>query len=344
MGVNIFDLVPKRIIELEALKNKTIAIDAHLVMYQFLSTIRQADGTPLKDSHGNITSHLQGLFSRNLNLMQKQIKLCYVFDGKPPELKLKEIERRRSIKHQAEIKYKEAAKKRDIEEMKKYAQRTSRLTEDMIEEAKELLDALGIPIIQAPSEGEAQASYVVKKGDAYAVGTQDADALMFGAAKIVKNLTISERKKMPGKLSYMKILPELITLSDTLEANKLTQDQLIALCILVGTDYNPGGIKGIGPQKALKLVHEHKNDFEKLFSSAKWGDYFDFSWGDVFTIIKEMPVTDKYDLKFKKLDENKVTKLLCDGHDFSLQRISDSLKKLNTEEKQQAGLDKWFSQ
>ena len=147
---------------------------------------------------------------------------------------------------------------------------------------------------------------------------------------------------MPGKLSYVKVYPELITLADVLEANKLTQDQLIILCILVGTDYNPGGIKGIGPQKALKLVHEYKKDFDKLFSYAKWADYFDFSWEDVFKIIKEMPASDKYDLKFQGVDENKTIKLLCDEHDFSLQRISDSIKKLNTEEKQQTGLGKWF--
>lgn len=342
MGVNIFDLVPKHTIELEEFKHKIIAIDAHLVMYQFLSTIRQPDGTLLKDSRGNVTSHLQGIFSRSLNLMQKQIKLCYIFDGKPPELKFKEIEKRRALKEKAELLYKEAVKKHDIEEMKKYASRTSRLTEEMINEAKQLIEAMGIPVIQAPSEGEAQASYLVKNGDAYAVGTQDADALMFGAKNIIKNLTISERKKLPGKLSYTKVLPELINLSETLETNKLTQDQLIVLCILVGTDYNQRGIQGIGPKKALKLVHEYKNNFSKLFSHANWNKYFDFSWEEVFKTIKEIPITDKYELKFEAISESKIVNLLCDEHDFSMQRVTDSIKKLSSEVKQQTGLNKWF--
>ena len=158
MGVKIFELVPKKEVELDSLAGKTLAVDSSLFLYQFLSTIRQRDGSLLMDSKGNVTSHLAGLFNRTIKLMQKQIGLVFVFDVKPPELKSAERARRAELKKEAEMKYKIAVEKKDIDEMKKYASRTTRLTRDMILEAKELIEALGLPVVQAPSEGEAQAA------------------------------------------------------------------------------------------------------------------------------------------------------------------------------------------
>ncbi len=344
MGVNISDLLSKKEIEITSLKDKIIAIDAHLFLYQFLSTIRQRDGSLLMDSNGNTTSHLSGLFFRNAKLMQQGLRLAYVFDGKAPELKTREREKRRKLKEEAAIKYEEAKQKEDIDEMKKYASRTTRLTSEMIEEAKKLISAMGLPIIEAPAEGEAQAAHIVKQDKAFAVASQDADSLMFGSPKLIRNLSLVGKKKKTNKLAYETIKPELINLSDTLNSIGLDQDQLIALGMLVGTDFNDGGIKGIGPSKGLKFVKEHKNDLDSLFKTAKWDDYFDYPWTDVFYLFKKMPVTDDYSLDWKEVDRKKVYEILVEEHDFSEERINSVLDKLAEakENQTQKGLGEFF--
>ena len=343
MGVKIFDLLPKKNIELKDLAGKIVLLDASLVMYQFLSTIRQRDGTPLKDSSGNITSHLVGIFSRSTKLMQYGIKIAFVFDGKSPELKKKEQKRRAELKAQATIKYEKAVQEKDVENMAKFAKRTSRLTSEMVVEAKELIEALGLPIIQAPSEAEAQASYMVAKGDGYAVGTQDADSFMFGAAKVIKNLTISGKRRKPGKVAYVTVKPELIELGAALNEMGIDREQLIALGMLIGTDFNIGGIKGIGPKNGLKLVKKFGKDFDALFEEVKWSEFFDTEWTEVYYTIKKMPVTDDYTLEWKDVSKDKLFEILREKHDFSEERILSTVEKLQkNKNKQQHSLNKWF--
>ena len=340
MGVAFKDLIISKEIDLDYLKNKIIILDAYNILYQFLTIIRGIDGTPLMDSKGNITSHLVGLFSRTTNLMQRNIKLVFVFDGKPPKLKQKENEKRNALKLEAEKKYLEAKKREDKEEMKKYASRTSRLSKDMVEESKELISLLGLPIVQAPSEGEAQAAYMVKKNKGFAVGSQDFDSLIHGSTRLVRNLSISGRRKKGKSIAYETIKPELIDLSENLNNLGIVQNQLIALAMIIGTDYNPGGIKGIGPKNALKLVKQHKSDFDSLFKEIKWNSYFDFPWTEVYYLIKKIPTTDKYDLKWNDIENESLYKLLVDKYDFSEQRVKNTLEKLKkeTSKKQQKSL------
>ena len=268
------------------------------------------------------------------------MKLAFCFDGKVPELKNKERERRKELKIEAEKKYKEAAKKKDLVEMKKYASRTTRLTKELIEEAKELLKAFGIPVIDAPSEAEAQASRIVRNKDAFAVASNDADVLMFGAPRFIRNLNLIGKRKKASKLAYETVKPELVELTENLNHLGIDNDQLIALSMLVGTDYNIGGIKGIGPKNALKLVKKYKSDLDSLFKESKWDEHFEFPWTDVFYLIKKIPVTDKYKLEWKNIDKNKIMKILVDKHNFSEERVNKTLSKLTkeTEKKQQKGL------
>src|SRR3989344_1424609 len=123
MGIALKDIATGKEIEIDSLKGKVLAVDSYNLLYQFLTTIRARDGTLLMDSKGNVTSHLVGLFSRTTKLMQCGIKLVFVFDGKPPELKEKERIRRRELKAEAESEYRKAAEKKDLEAMKKYAAR-----------------------------------------------------------------------------------------------------------------------------------------------------------------------------------------------------------------------------
>jgi flap endonuclease-1 len=323
VGVALTNLLKIREISIKDLEGKILVVDGQNMLYQFLTTIRQQDGSLLTDSHGRVTSHLIGLISRLTNFLSKKLKIIFVFDGKVPDLKHKELQRRKGIKINAQKKYEEASQKEDLEEMKKYASRTTRLTKDMVNEAIELLRAMGIPVVQAPSEGEAQAAHMVAKGDAYAIVSQDADSLLFGATRVIRNLNVSGRRKVGA--TYKNISPEMIELSENLNNLGIDRNQLMLLSVLVGTDYNVGGVKGIGPKKALKLVHEFK-EADKIFAEVKWE--FDVSWQEVYDTLRNIPTTDNYKLRWNNFDKEKIKEILVDKHDFSADRINSLFEKL----------------
>lgn len=345
MGVQITELLPKKQIKLEELSQKVVAIDAANHLYQFLTTIRAPDGMFFTDSRGNVTSHLIGLFSRTTHLMKLGIKPIYVFDGEMPKLKKLETRRRAELKEEAAAKFIEAEKEGDAEGMKKYAARSTRLTTEMVEDAKQVILALGLPVVQAPSEGEAQASFIVSKGDAYAISSQDADSLLFGATRLIRNLSIEGRRKQQGALGYEKTEPELILLEEVISSMGITQEQLICLAMLVGTDYNPGGIKGIGPKTALKTVKEHKAP-ANIFAAVDWGKHFSYSWQEVYELFIKPNVTGAYGIKFSTINKAKLTELLCEQHDFSAQRVENQLAELEEQKtaKKQKGLGDFFGQ
>ncbi|MBS3095884.1 flap endonuclease-1 [Candidatus Woesearchaeota archaeon] len=344
MGVAITELLLIREIGLEFLHNKVLVVDAPMWLYQFLSSIRQRDGSLLTDSKGNVTSHLIGLSARISNLLQQGIRLAFVFDGEPPKLKHLTLEKRKEMKMDAEKRFRQAKEKADEELMKKYAARTSRLTEDMIGEAKKLVGAFGLPVIESPSEAEAQASFIVKNNDAFALATNDADAMLFEAPRIIRNLSMAGRKKRKDKLSYDIVSPDLIDLKENLHHLGINQEQLIALAMLIGTDYNSGGIKGIGPKTALKMVKEYKTSFDAMFNEAKWNDFFDFPWQEVFDLIRHMPVNERYELKWKNADEDEIIRLLVGMHNFSEDRVRNQIEGLvkGNKKKSQKGLGEFF--
>lgn len=328
MGVQLTQLLTGHETSTKELAGQRFAVDAYNVLYQFLTTIRMQDGTPLKDSHGNVTSHLNGLFNRTTALMAEGLKLVFVFDGEPPKLKAEESERRRGVRDEAKQRYKEAEQAEDVEAMQKYAGRAATLTSAMVDEAKALLEALGIPTVQAPSEGEAQAAHLCKKGDVDGVISQDADAFLFGATRVVRNLSITRRRKQPGKLSYERVSPLILELEENLRALGIERERLIALAMLVGTDYNKAGIKGIGPKKALKLVQQHEQ-LDDIFKAAGWSEaYPELAWKRVYDTFIEMPATDEYRLVWHLPRKERLHELLVQRHDFSAERIETALERI----------------
>jgi flap endonuclease-1 len=328
MGIAIRELIPAEPITIEALAGRTLAVDGYNILYQFLTTIRGPDGSPLTDSHGDVTSHLTGLFTRTTHLLGRRVRLIFAFDGKVPELKRAELERRRALKEDAASKFAQAKERDDIEGMKKYAGRTSRLTPHMVEQAKELLDALGVPWIDAPSEGEAQAAALVKQGHAWAVVSQDADALLYETPRIVRNLAVTGKRKLPGKMAHVSVEPELVENRRVLEELGVDLEQLRALALLIGTDYNIGGIKGIGPKKGLALVKQFGHNLRALFEHVEWEKHSDIAWQDILALIETMPVADPGTLRFRGPDERKIKAMLVDRHDFSPERVESQLAKL----------------
>ncbi len=325
MGVNFGGLFPTQEISFEQLNGKTIAIDAFNVMFQFLSSIRDRfTGEPLRDSKGNVTSHLAGLFQRTAKLMEYGITPVYVFDGKPPEFKRKTIQAREKIREEAREKWKEALETGDVEAVRKYSQGASQLTTEMIQEAKRLVEAMGISCIQAPSEGEAQAAYFARKGLVWAIGSQDWDSLLFNTPRLIKNLTSSGKRKVPGKERYIEVNPELVDLDSVLSHLGFNLDQLILTAILIGTDYNPGGVKGIGPKKALELVKKERT-LEGVSSQVSWE--FDIKMEEIFDFFKNPPI-EELEITKMNLDEHKLKQILIDDHNFSQDRVESTINKI----------------
>ena len=323
MGVLLTPIIVKQTLSLEALRGRLLAIDGQGELYQFLALIRLRDGTPLRDSKGRITSHLSGLFYRTTRLIADHaVKLVFVFDGIPPERKAAELERRRTIKQRYEAEREEALRAGDLAAAYSKATMTSRLTRDMVAEARELLRLLGIPTVQAPSEAEAQAAHMASRGDVWAAGSKDYDALVFGAPRLLRFLTISGKEFLPSQGTFRPIVPELIELSAWLDALRITREQLVDLAILVGTDFNDG-VRGIGPKKALKLVQTHDR-IERM------PDEIQQAVGDVDAVRRiylNPDVTDTYEISPGEPDVQSIVQFLCDEREFSKERVTAALER-----------------
>lgn len=324
MGVLLTPIVVKDTITLAGLRGKQLAVDANGELYQFLALIRLPDGTPLRDSQGKITSHLSGLFFRTTRLMADfDMRLVFVFDGRPPVEKTAEITRRRAVRERYEA---EAAAARDAGDFARAYSKstmTSRLTAEMIADAKELLRLMGLPVVQAPSEAEAQAAHIARRGDVWAAASKDYDALLFGAPRLVRFLTISGREFLPAQRRSRPITPELIDLQRMLDELRITRAQLIDLGLLVGTDFHPG-VKGIGPKTALALVKRH-GAIEHM--PSKVPDAFDGDLNRLRQIYVEPDVRDDYRVEFGRCDVEGVVHFLCDEHAFGRDRVMAALER-----------------
>lgn len=342
MGVNLSGLAEPMCVELSDLNGKSVAIDAYNTIYQFLSTIRQPDGHPLHDSQGRVSSHLSGILYRTANMIEAGIEPSFVFDGKPHELKKGTLDGRRERREKAEEEWEEAIEEGDIKKAFSKAQQTSRMTPEISQSSKDLIRYLGLPIIQAPSDGEAQGAYMCAKGDVWASASQDFDSLLFGAPILVRNVTMAGRRKMPGRDQFKEVKTEVIDLKGFLDGLGVTREQLVDMGILIGTDFNPG-IKGIGPKKSLKLIKDH-GDLEHVL--AHIGEDIP-GYQDIRDIFLDGPNTDEYDLEPKHVDRASVLDILT-SYDFSPARVEAALDRIekcrtaNRSKRSQRSLDAWF--
>jgi flap endonuclease-1 len=328
MGVDLGDIVPRQKTTLDELSSRTFAVDAYNALYQFLAIIRGPTGAPLMDRQGRVTSHLSGILYRTTNLAERGIRLVYVFDGIPPALKETEIKRRRAVKEEAVVKYEAAIVKGEVAEAKRFAQATVSLKDTMVDDARKLLEYLGVPFVQAPSEGEAQAAFMTSRGDVWAAVSQDYDSLLFGANRLIRNLAITGKRKLPMREAYVQVDPELVQLRDTLTTLQLSREQLVDLGILIGTDFNPDGFKGIGPKTALKLVRDG-GTIERIAA-----DNSDFKMPQNLNRIREIflkpDVTSHYTLNWKAPQTDALVRFLCGDRDFSEERVRTAVERMKT--------------
>jgi len=349
MAVDLSKLISKRRLQFEELRGRIIAIDAYNVLYQFLSIIRQPDGTPLMDAQGNVTSHLSGILYRTTDILEYGIKPIYVFDGLPSALKQKTIEARMRRKEVAEKAYEAAKESGDMGAMRAHAMASTRMTKEVVASSKKLLDLMGIGYITAPSEGEAQASYMAASGLSYACASQDYDTLLFGSKLVVRNLTFSGRRKLPSKNVYVNVEPEMVSLEDTLRELGLSRKQLIWLGILLGTDFN-NGIKGVGPKTALKIVKDIKSmDGLKAYVKEKYEVEFELDVQEVEDLfmnpeVRDMDKADMDKLLSKHYDRDGIIAFMSGEHGFSEDRVSKVIDRMSNvkADTRQKGMDKWF--
>ena len=321
MGVVITPIVQPQAIALADLRGRMLAVDGNGELYQFLALIRLRDGTPLRDVSGRVTSHLSGLFFRTTRLIAEHgLKLVFVFDGKPPVLKAAELDRRRAVKAEFERARDEAIAAGDLETAYSKATMTSRLTRDMVAEARELLRLLGVPTLQAPSEGEAQAAHMARRGHVWAAASKDYDTLLFGAPRLLRFLTISGREFLPSKGVFRPLVPEMLELDAQLQRWGITREGLIDLAILVGTDFNEG-VRGIGPKKALALVQRHGR-IEDMPAEVR--DAVE-DVEPLRAIYRTPDVSDDYAIEFDEPDRDGIVRFLCEERQFSRERVADAL-------------------
>jgi flap endonuclease-1 len=343
LGVNLRGIVPKTPVKLEDLSGKIVAIDAFNALYQFLAIIRQPNGTPLKDNTGKVNSHLSGLLYRTSNLVELGIKPIYVFDGKPPVLKREEIQRRQQVKVEAAVHYEKAIARGDTAKARMFAQATTSLKDYMKQDAHRLLDLMGLPWVQAPSEGEAQAAHMTRRGDADYCASQDYDSLLFGAPTLLRNVTVSGRRKLPSKNIYIDEVPELVVLDNVLKECGITYEQLIDVGILIGTDFNPDGIKGLGPKTALKLIKKH-GTLKNVLPHIKNVE-FPHPPEQIREIFLHPKVHDDYILEWKEQNVEGIMDFLVREKDFSEGRVRKAVEKMQEgtkELKSKTTLERWF--
>ncbi|AKB33964.1 Flap structure-specific endonuclease [Methanosarcina siciliae C2J] len=338
MGTDIGDLLQKRKIELSDLSNRVVAVDAFNTLHQFLSIIRQRDGSPLVNSRGKVTSHLSGLLYRTASLIEAGIKPVFIFDGKPPDLKSETLSRRKEVRETSREKWANAKAEGDLEAAYKYAQASSKVDQEIVEDSKYLLGIMGIPWIQAPCEGEAQAAHMVLKKDADYVASQDYDSFLFGAPKVVRNMAVTGKRKLPGKNVYVDVKLEVIDLEETLRALGVNRNQLIDIAICVGTDYNKG-LEKVGPKTALKLIKKHGDIHAVLREKEVEIEGLD----RIRELFIHPEVTDNYEIKWTKPDSEKLIKFLSEKNDFSAERVEKAAERLKAVSgARQKTLDQWF--
>ena len=315
MGLPFRDLVTPEELPWDALAGKSVAVDAYNAVYQFLATIRQRDGQPFSDPEGRTTSHLMGVLYRTTSLLGQGVLPVWVFDGKPPDLKAGTLRERFVAKERAEAQWKEALAAGDLETARRKASQTSRFSRSMAEETKELLAALGVPAVQAPSEGEAQAAAMAASGATWASASEDYDSLLFRAPRLVRGLAARARQ---GQAPAAQIIDR----EKLLAQHGITDEELLLIGLLVGTDFSDG-VRGYGPKKALKLVQQHLG-WEATLRHAGLDPT---EVEPVAELFRHPQTVDPGPVVLRPLDRDAVHRILVDRHAFSPSRIDAALER-----------------
>lgn len=320
-----------------------IAIDASMSIYQFLVAVRVGGSENLTNSNGDVTSHLMGLFYRTIKLIEVGIKPCYVFDGKPPPMKGGELAKRAAAREANAAAAKKAREDGDVDAAEKFERRDNKVTKEMTAGCKELLRLMGVPVVEAPCEAEAQCAELCKADLVYATATEDMDALTFGTKRLLRQLwsgaTSSAAKKG--------LRPREFTLAVALEELAMTMEQFVDMCILCGCDYS-SGIPGVGPMTALKLIREH-GDLATAVAvmrknpKSKVPEDFDVEELRRMFYAPEVTAAKDVTLKWKEPDVEGIVKFMV-GQEFEETKIRTGIARMTKAKKtsNQGRMDSFF--
>ncbi|BHF74533.1 Elongation of fatty acids protein 2 [Sparganum proliferum] len=290
-------------------------------MYQFLVAVRQ-EGNNLTNDAGESTSHIMGMFYRTIRMIENGLKPVYVFEGKPPNLKAGELAKRTERREESQRELSKAEELGDVEAIDKFSRRLVKVTPQHNEDCKTLLRLMGVPVVQAPGEAEAQCSVLAKAGKVYAVGTEDMDALAFGAPVLLRHLTFSEARKMPI---------QEFRLQTVLDSLNFSMDQFIDLCILLGCDYCDT-IRGVGPKKAVDLIQRLGSIEASLeaIDKAKYTVPEGWIYKQAANLFLNPEVTDPelIELKWTDPDEEGLVEFMCAKNGFNEERVRNAVKKI----------------
>jgi flap endonuclease-1 len=297
------------------LENTTIAIDTSIVIYQFLVAIK-SNTQDLQTDDNRITSHIYGIINKTLSFIKKKINPVFIFDGEPPDIKNLVLDERKKNKSIAQAKLLEETDPDELIKLQKKSVKFSKLHSN---ECKEILELMGIPYVQAPEEADPQCAYMVKEGLVDYVLSEDMDLLTFGTTKLIRGLTNGKSR--------------VYNLKDILEDLKLTLDQFIDMCILLGCDYT-STIEGIGLVKSYKFIKKYKS-IEKIISKEKkFKPEAEFNFIAAREYFKNAPVTTNVDVKRKPPNIELLKNKLIE-YQFSKDSINNIISVLtNTKVKQ----------
>ena len=296
-------------INISELKNKIIAIDISILLYQVVISTRSKCGADHLSPSGEISTHILGLFNKTINLIKKRIIPVYVFDGKPPDIKKRTLDMRKDIRAKAIEKLKNTT---DEKERIKYLKRSVSISKKQLDECRRLLDIMGIPYIDAPQEADSQCSYLAKNGMVDGVLTEDMDIFTFGSPVIYKNLYSAKKP------------PKIIKLNEILVKTGLNFNEFIEWCCLLGSDY----FKGIIDLKYFDILDLYKKnkDFDAIINyctnnNIRCCGVNDYQLVSNYFNKPEIKEVRNRDLLYKKCDLIRLENYLVKKFGFSKTRL-----------------------
>ncbi|WP_420182494.1 flap endonuclease-1 [Haloarcula sp. KBTZ06] len=306
------------------LGGSVVAVDAHNWLYRYLTTtVKFTSESKYTTGDGEEVANLIGVVQGLPKFFEHDLTPVFVFDGAVTDLKDDEVEKRREQREKYESELEAAREAGDSTRVAKLDSRTQRLTDTIVDTTRDLLELLDVPIVDAPAEGEGQASVMARRGDVDYVGTEDYDALLFGAPMTLRQIT-------------SKGDPELMDFEATLEQHDLTWEQLVDAAILMGTDFNEG-ISGIGPKTAVKELHEHGDLYAVLEARDEHIDHAD----RIRNLFLDPEVTDDYEIPDSiEPDVDAARAFVTEQWEVDADEVARGFERID-ESVVQTGLDRW---
>ncbi len=319
------DLAVLREVGFDELGERVVAVDAHNWLYKYLTiAVRFNDAGVYTTDGGEEVANLLGIVQGLPKFLEHDLTPVFVFDGVPTDLKADEIEARREEREAVEDRLEAAREEGDAVEIARLESQTQRLTDVIQETTRGLFDRLDVPYLEAPAEGEAQCAWMARHDpDVDYAGTDDYDALLFGAPLTLRQLTSSGD-------------PELMDFQATLDEHDLSWEQLVDVGILAGTDFNEG-LSGVGPKTALKDVREHGDLYGVLEARGADVPHAD----RLRELFLQPDVVDDYSLDLDlRPDMDAARGYLTDDWELPADAVERGLERI-ADATVQTGLDRW---